>query len=76
MRSMTTDATLDLDLRRSLGISKPIETVGDLLNALMAHGLTLDTPLASIEFGVRVLGNRRIEIKRAFDGIEIREGSR
>jgi hypothetical protein len=70
----TTDETLTRDLRKSLAARKSIQTVGDFLNALMAHGVTLDTPLASIEFGIAHGGSGLLEIDHEETGIEIREG--
>jgi hypothetical protein len=71
---VTTDATLTRDLRKSLAARKSIQTVGDFLNALMAHGVTLDTPLASIEFGIALTGNGLLDIAYEDGVIDIREG--
>jgi hypothetical protein len=74
---ITTDDTLKRDLRASMAAHTAIATVGDFLNALMAvHGLTLDTPLASIEFGVAATGNGKLTIDETDAGVEIREGRR
>ena len=70
----TTRDTLSRDLRASLAARKSIETVGDFLNALMAFGVTLDTPLSSVEFGIAVGGNGRLVIEYEDGVIDIREG--
>jgi hypothetical protein len=49
--------------------------VGDFLNALMAHGVTLDTPLASVEFGISIHGNGLLDIAYEDGVIDIREGT-
>jgi hypothetical protein len=74
-RPVTTDETLTRDLRKSLAARKSIQTVGDFLNALMAHGVTLDTPLASIEFGIALTGNGLLDIAYEDGVIDIREGT-
>ena len=71
---ITTDETLAHDLRKSVAARKSIQTVGDFLNALMAHGLTLDTPLSSVEFGIAMGGNGRLVIEDVDGAIDIREG--
>lgn len=70
---VTEDSTLKRDLRASLAFGKPVTTIGDLLNVLMALRLTLDTPIASIEFGIKQRGSRRLHIEDTDEGIEIRE---
>lgn len=72
----TTDATLTRDLRKSLAARKQIETIGDFLNALMAHGVTLDTPLSSVEFGIAQSGDGLLVIEYEDGAIDIREGRR
>lgn len=73
---VTSDTSLERDLRASWAARKPIETIGDFLNVLMARGLTLDVPLASIEFGISQYGDRRIVIDETPEGVEIRESTR
>jgi hypothetical protein len=75
LHAVTTDETLTRDLRKSLAARKSIQTVGDFLNALMAHGVTLDTPLASIEFGIALTGNGLLDIAYEDGVIDIREGT-
>lgn len=54
------------------------QTFGGFVQAALRLGVTDDTPLASIEFGVSRHGNGRLTIDRDADplGIELREGRR
>lgn len=77
---VTTPFTLKTDLRDTLRLRGVAVggTVGDFLNALMALGIKLDDPLASIEWRVSQFGTGRVICEQNEDGEgwEIREKQR
>ena len=73
---ITTDATLDRDLRASLALREGVpvgNTWASFKAAMAVLGVTDADRVASIEFGVSQLGTSRIVRDDEPDGIVIRE---
>lgn len=73
MLQSVTQSTPDVALRCREGVPAGT-TYGDFLVAMAQLGMTLDTPLGSIEFGILTYGSGRIGREDdEFGGADIRE---
>ena len=73
----TTNRTIARDLTASLTAREGVpggHTLGEYKAALSALGLTDDTRIASIEWGISQSGNGRVILDVTSEGIELREG--
>ena len=71
-------SAIERDLQHSLTLRRGAAggtTLAEWLDALLSLGVSLDMPLASIEWGVSRYGNGRVTVDTSEDGLELREGT-
>lgn len=59
-------------LKRSLAARRRVETFGEFIDACLAHGVRLTTPIEAIEFGTaQTIDTRRVEVEFDEDGNKV-----